>query len=88
VTCSDQITVPQDDSLHLRPMQVLVENASAFECKIVVGRGGKLVDAKSIFDVMMLATQKGPLTVEAEGNDADEAVRTIVRLLNNELNRG
>ena len=80
--------MPQDNSLHLRPMQVLVENAAAFQCKIVVMRGGKLADAKSIFDVMILATQKGPLTVQAEGDDADEAVRTIVRLMNKELNQG
>ncbi len=79
---SVEILVPNDHSLHLRPMQELVEKAVAFNSRLSVSRGGRLADAKSIFDVMMLAAEKGPLVLDADGSDADLAVKTLTGLLN------
>lgn len=83
-SCAD-IPVPRDDSLHLRPMQLLIEGASGFAADITVIRGGKRADAKSIFDVMMLAAEKGPLRIEASGPDAIKAVNALTTLLRQEL---
>ena len=82
-----EIPVLQDDSLHLRPMQVLTELAAAYRSRLVITRGNKVADAKSILDVMMLAAEQGPLRLEAEGDDADEAIDALVKLLDRELNK-
>ena len=79
------VPVPNDDSLHLRPMQLLVECASRFQSNISVARGRKSADAKGILDVMMLAADKGPVRLRADGPDAKEAVAALVALLSEEL---
>ncbi len=83
-SCAD-VPVPHDESLHLRPMQLLMEGASGFTADITVIRGDKRADAKSIFDVMMLAAEKGPLRIEASGPDAIKAVNALASLLRQEL---
>lgn len=86
-TSSTEIPVPRDDSLHLRPMQVLVEKAGVFQAKLTLTRGGKLADAKSILDIMMLAAESGPLMLEADGPDAAKATKILAALLKKELGR-
>jgi phosphocarrier protein len=84
---SVEIPVDRDESLHLRPMQMLVERAADFQSDLVVHRGGKQADAKSILDVMMLAAEKGPLVVQARGADAEKALAALAALLNEELSK-
>lgn len=86
-TSSTEIPVPSDDSLHLRPMQVLAEKAGRFRAKLTLARGSKLADAKSILDIMMLAPEKGPLMLEADGPDAAKATKVLAALLKKELGR-
>ena len=79
-SCSAEIPVLRDECLHLRPMQLLVERALKFNSTLTLSRGGKAVDAKSMFDVMLLA-------VQAEGADAEAAVKALADLLHRELNK-
>ena len=83
-----EVPVDSKDDLHLRPMQALVEAASAFTARLTVARGRKQADAKSLLDVMMLASEKGPLRIEADGADADEAVKALTALMTGPLNKG
>ena len=69
-------------------MQLLVEKAIAFQATLTLTRGRKSADAKSILDVMMLAAEKGPLMLEADGPDQDEAAEALVNLLREELGKG
>ncbi len=85
--CSAEIPVEGDDSLHLRPMQLLVEYANKFQSNTQAERGDKTADAKSILDVMMLAAEKGPLRLHAAGADADEAIRALEDLMRAELRK-
>jgi len=87
-TSAANVPVPLDESLHLRPMQMLVEQATGFAARITAIRGSKRADAKSIFDVMMLATERGPLRIEADGREAVEAVDALARLMKRELKKG
>ena len=84
---SVEIPVDKEESLHLRPMQVLAERAAGFKSKLQLVRGSKRADAKSILDLMILAAEKGPLVLHADGADADDAVETLVALLKEELNK-
>lgn len=68
--------------LHARSAAKLIDLASGFESRIRIYRDGREADAKSIMKVMMLAASKGAtIEVVAEGEDAEEAVDAIERLV-------
>lgn len=68
--------------LHARPSARLTQAASLFASDIHISRNGRRVNAKSIMGVMMLAAGEGStVTVEAEGDDAEQALEAIGRLI-------
>ena len=68
--------------LHARPSAQLTQTAARFSSEIHISRSGRRVNAMSIMGVMMLAAGQGStVTVEAEGDDAEEAVQAIGRLI-------
>ena len=75
--------------LHARAAAKLTHVASGFHCDIWLSRSGRRVNAKSIMGVMMLAAGKGAsVTVEAEGADADAALRAIRQLIADKFGEG
>ena len=67
--------------LHARAAAKLTHIASGFQCDIWLSRSGRRVNAKSIMGVMMLAAGKGSkVMLEAEGADADAALKAITAL--------
>lgn len=71
--------------LHARPSTMIATLASNFRSEIFIERvsDGMRANAKSVFGVMMLAAPKGTiLRIEAEGEDAEEAVRALLDLIN------
>jgi phosphocarrier protein HPr len=70
--------------LHQRPAMKVIETASRYASEVYLVRGEQRCNAKSIIDVIMLAAEKGTrLTVEAVGDDAQEAVQSLVELFRN-----
>ena len=68
--------------LHARAAAKLTHLASGFQCEIWISRSGRRVNAKSIMGVMMLAAGQGTsVLVEAKGDDADDAIAAIARLV-------
>jgi phosphocarrier protein HPr len=68
--------------LHARASAKLTQVASRFGADIWLSRDGRRVNAKSIMGVMMLAAGKGArLLVEAEGDDAQDAMSAILALI-------
>lgn len=64
--------------LHARASAKLTQLASRFRSEIHIARGTRRVNAKSIMGVMMLAAGIGTkVTVDAEGEDAQEALDQI-----------
>jgi phosphocarrier protein len=56
--------------------------AGRFRSEVWLSRNTRRVNAKSIMGVMMLAAARGStLVVEADGVDADEAVKAVVELI-------
>lgn len=79
-----ELTIVNKLGLHARAAAKLVSLASGFASDIKIKRGEQEVNAKSIMGVMMLAASKGAvIEVCAKGNDADEAVDEIARLVEN-----
>lgn len=67
--------------LHARPAALLVETASKYESDVYIIKNGFKVNGKSIMGVLMLAAEMGSiLTVQAKGNDANEAVQALADL--------
>jgi phosphocarrier protein len=80
---SRDFTISNKLGLHARPSAQLTQAASRFSSDIHVSRGARRVNAKSIMGVMMLAAGQGStVTVEAEGEDAEQAVQAIGQLIN------
>ena len=71
--------------LHARAAAKFVSAASAFKnCQIRAGVNGRLIDAKSIMAVMMLAASKGTeLELQFDGDDEQAARDAVVTLINN-----
>ncbi len=68
--------------LHARPAALLVQNASRFQARIQVQHGEKTANAKSILSVLKLGAALGTaLVIQAEGEDAEEALKTLVELV-------
>ena len=68
--------------LHARASAKLTQLASGFPCEVWLERNGRRVNAKSIMGVMMLAAAKGStITIDTEGEQADEALLAIQDLV-------
>ncbi|MFM8556024.1 MAG: HPr family phosphocarrier protein [Betaproteobacteria bacterium] len=77
-----EVTVVNRLGLHARPSAKLTATAGRFRSEVWLSRNTRRVTAKSIMGVMMLAAARGStLAVEADGVDADEAVKAVVDLI-------
>ncbi|MFN4243858.1 MAG: HPr family phosphocarrier protein [Tepidisphaerales bacterium] len=81
---SRTVTVLNSLGLHARPAMQFVDTANRFSSDIVVRKGGEQpenADGKSVMEMIILAATQGtPLTIEADGDDAEEAVATLAKL--------
>jgi len=70
--------------LHARPAMQFVDAANQFSANINVIKGGEEpgeADGKSVMQMIILAATEGtPLRIDAEGEDADLAVKTLSEL--------
>ena len=68
--------------LHARPSASFVQTANRFRSEIKVEKDGQVADGKSIMDLMMLAATQGAfITVNAQGEDALEALEALEGLI-------
>jgi len=68
--------------LHARAAAQLVKLTTQFQSKVFIKKGGQSANAKTIMDVLMLAgTQGTQITVEATGEDEQEALEATVGLI-------
>jgi phosphocarrier protein len=77
------VTIINKLGLHARAAAKLVGIASRFDSRIMVAKGDREVDAKSIISVMMLAASKGTeIELIIDGPDEKEARDALVELIN------
>ncbi len=73
--------VGNDKGLHTRPSTELVKCAATFKADVKLIHQRTEVNAKSLLGILMLAAAKGSrICVEACGEDAQEAVESILQL--------
>lgn len=70
-----------DRGLHTRPSTEIVKCAAGFKSKITLRYQNSMANAKSLLGVLMLAAVRGAkVKVEAEGDDAPQAVEALLAL--------
>lgn len=79
--------VVNEKGLHTRPSTELVKCASSFKSHVNLVYQDLTVNAKSLLGILMLAASRGAkIKVEAEGEDAEQAVTSILSLAQNKFN--
>ena len=78
-----KIQVINQLGLHARAAAKFVQLASRYESEIIVSNNGKSVNGKSIMGVMMLAaSNQSWIEIKIEGNDEEDAVESLINLIN------
>ena len=82
---SREVIISNKLGLHARPAMQFVDVANQFKSEVKVHKGGEEpadADGKSVMQMIILAATEGtPLTIEADGEDADQALQTLVDLV-------
>ena len=76
------VTILNTQGLHVRPAEKFARTAMQFAAEIDVICHEQRVDAKSIMYLLTLGARQGTqLVLEAQGDDAQEAVDALARLV-------
>jgi len=87
VIVKKNIVIKNKLGLHARPAALFVQIANKFDADISVKKGTKKVNGKSIMGILMLAAGKGAkILLEAEGDDAGQALVELEKVLSGQLN--
>ena len=80
--CERKFRVRAELGLHARPAGRFAQLAGRYRCEVTLSRGGEWVSGRSVLSILSLAAAAGTvLSVRAVGEDAEEAVSDLGRLL-------
>jgi phosphocarrier protein len=86
---SAEVEIVNKLGLHARAAAKLTQIAGGYRAEIWLSRSGRRVNAKSIMGVMMLAAGQGTkVLIEANGDDAPDAIAAISRLVAERFGEG
>jgi Phosphotransferase System HPr (HPr) Family len=78
------IIVKNPTGLHTRPGTEFVQLAKTFESDIIVKKGEKEANAKSIVKLLKIGISCGDeITVSASGSDEDKAIASLISYIEN-----
>ena len=73
--------------LHARASALLVQTVNKFTAQVNISKDGQTTDGRSIMGVLTLAaTQGSKIQVEANGDDAERAIKAIEKLVEARFN--
>ena len=80
------VTVRNANGLHMRPLEMIAKKALSFRSQFYLTRGTNRVDAKSLLHLLTLGAEPGmQLEIDATGDDANEAVEQLAKLIGSEF---
>lgn len=86
LTVTRTVTVQHAQGLHARPAELIARQALKFLATIELGHDRHRVDCKSILNILTLgATQGTVLVLTAQGDDAEQAVEALARLVESDF---
>lgn len=84
----DQVVLMNETGLHARPASVFVKEASKYKSSITITKDNKEYNAKSIMSVLSMgAIKDDSIIVQAEGDDAEQAVKSLIKLVKNNFTK-
>lgn len=79
---SRDVRVTNRLGLHARAAARFVQTANRYRSRITLGRDARAMDGKSILGILLLAAAQGSvLTVTADGEDEEAALRALAELV-------
>jgi phosphocarrier protein HPr len=89
MTVSREVVIRNKLGLHARPAMQFVDIANQFKSEVRVHKGGEEpvdADGKSVMQMIILAATEGtPLRIEAEGEDAEQAIGKLTELVDSKF---
>ncbi len=83
---AQDVTVRNKQGIHARPSAAFVKLASRFESDVTLEKDGEAINGKSIMGLLMLAAGPGSqLRIVCEGEDASEALKALVKLVDDKF---
>ncbi|QTL99264.1 HPr family phosphocarrier protein [Iocasia frigidifontis] len=83
---SEKVIVKNKIGFHARPASLLVKAADKFKSNINIIKGDKTAKAKSMISLLTLRVKMNDeIVITAEGCDENEAVYTLVELINSKF---
>ena len=80
---SQEVTITNTIGLHARPATFFIQKANSFKSSIWVEKEDRKVNAKSLLGVLSLGIAQGmSVTLLADGSDENEAIESLVELVN------
>ncbi len=76
-----ETTVGPEEGIHGRPAARILKAAKGFSSQIVLVKGDREVNAKSIIKITGFARKGEKVTIRAEGEDAEQAVETLAEVI-------
>jgi phosphotransferase system HPr (HPr) family protein len=76
-----ETTVGPEEGIHGRPAARILKAAKGFSSQIVLVKGDREVNAKSIIKITGFARKGEKVTIRAEGEDAEQAVETLAEMI-------
>ena len=85
-TVKQEVRILNSLGLHARAASTFVKTASRFKADIELIKDGQRANGKSIMGLLTLAAAEGtPITLEATGPDAAEAIQALTALIENKF---
>ncbi|HEY2773940.1 MAG TPA: HPr family phosphocarrier protein [Candidatus Binatia bacterium] len=79
---SAEFVVGNQLGLHVRAAAMVVRTMTPFSSRVSIRAGSSAADARSVLDLLTLSASKGTrIVVEAEGDDAEQAVAVLGDLI-------
>lgn len=82
-----EVTVINKNGLHARPSVALAQKVREFNAKVKLRKDDMLVDASDVLQILTLGATFGTrLTIEAEGEQAEEVITELEFLFKSNFN--
>lgn len=77
-----EVTIPDRVIIHLYTLMLIAKGAKAHEADVSIAVGKKRVDGKSVMGLLdLLGPGHRQVTIEADGDDAENALESMKRLI-------
>ncbi len=81
-----EYTIQDALGIHARPAGMLVKQAASFRSEVTISAKGKQASLKKLFALMGMGIKQGDVvTVTVNGEDEDEAAKTLEQFLQKNL---